>query len=81
MPAPSIVLQPVSNMTSKSVPSAEEHLLGSFQTELIEALNIPLSLVTRPKMVDVHLAYVKYKAFHHAQLEHYCMVTEKTWVL
>jgi hypothetical protein len=84
MPALSIVSQPVSNTTSsqsKSAPSAEEHSLGSFQTELIEALNIPLSLVTRPKIVDVHLAYAKYKAFHHAQLELYRMVAAGTWVL
>jgi len=80
IPAPSIAPQP-SPSKAASMPSDEVELEESFQTQLVNALSIPPSLATRPKIVDVRLAYAKYKAFHQAQLEHYQMVADGTWVL
>jgi len=86
MPAPSITPQAVSDATPSqsepaSAPSTEESSLSSFHFELASTLDIPSSLTTRPKIVDVHLAYAKYKAFHQAQLEHYRMVGDGQWDL
>ena len=86
MPAPSITPQVVSDATPSrsepaSAPSTEESSLSSFHLELASALDIPSSLTTRPKIVDVRLAYAKYKAFHQAQLEHYRMVGDGQWDL
>jgi hypothetical protein len=49
--------------------------------EIISLLNIPSTLTTRPKAVDLRLAYSKYAGFLQAQIDMLCMIGDGTWTL
>jgi hypothetical protein len=78
----STAFQSVANVPNGPVSTPDPDVSDSFtsyQTQLIALLNIPPALITRPKVVDVRLAYSKYKAFNQAQTEMYRMVADGTW--
>jgi hypothetical protein len=52
---------------------------SSYQMQLITLLNIPKSLTTRPKAVDIRLAYSKYEAIQKAQKDLFLMIEDGTW--
>jgi hypothetical protein len=55
--------------------------LVPFQQELIEALDIPRSLLGQSNVVDIRIAYAKYSGFITAQEMVFQMVRDKTWKL
>jgi hypothetical protein len=54
---------------------------GALQTQLVALLEIPAALITRPKAVDLRLAYAKYQGYLKAQADMFVMIAEGTWTL
>lgn len=51
------------------------------QSDIIVLLNISPALTTRPKMVDLRLAYAKYQGYLRAQSDMHHMIKASTWTL
>jgi hypothetical protein len=62
--------------TDALLPSAEPQTL---QQQLIAHLNIPLALTSRPKHVEIHVAYSKYLGVHSAQENMNRMISDGIW--
>lgn len=62
--------------TDAPLPSAEPQTL---QQQLIAHLNIPLALTSRPKHVEIHVAYSKYLGVHSAQANMNRMISDGIW--
>jgi hypothetical protein len=70
--------------TSPPSPSARTASSSKVKTpnsEIISLLGISLALTTRPKFVDLRLAYSKYIAYLRAQTEMHRMIHDGTWTL
>jgi hypothetical protein len=72
------VVSPPSQASSLISTSRPGHVKSA---EIISLLNIPPTLITRPKAVDLRLAYSKYAGFLQAQADMLRMIRDGTWTL
>lgn len=77
---------PVANLKPAFHPQATSSHQGSTDSghsstkaQIIAALDIPLSLTSRPKAVHLRLAYAKYKGYLKAQADMHRMMKEGVW--